>query len=277
MKYSNAKIASALNRIIHKTQFKIRISLEEQKSQKQDIYEYFRVTGANDSVENYADLFTIALRNDDVQEFDSKWDGILFVNDENPIWWNLGRIVQIKNTRVWETQDRIEIWTTWRFTRKFGPDYHRLKTMVKRSIEQDLRINNFEARIGNNEWNAVVKNQGTKQRVQRILGDCWQWEANGQCVKGDNCSFRHDINKRGKIDTAESISEFFHATEWEKCVENPKSQRKESQHPPECSFYKSQSGCRFGKSAPMRIARLKNRLRKGPKKWWQQCSGYVEE
>ena len=38
-----------------------------------------------------------------------------------------------------------------------------------------------------------------KQRVQRILGDCWQWESNGQCIKGDNCSFRHDINKRGKM------------------------------------------------------------------------------
>ena len=41
------------------------------------IYEYFRVTGANDPVESYADLFTIVLRNDDIQEFDSKWDGIL--------------------------------------------------------------------------------------------------------------------------------------------------------------------------------------------------------
>ena len=49
------------------------------------------------------------------------------------------------------------------------------------------------------EKNAVVENQGTKQRVQRIRGDCWQWETNGQCVKGDNCSFRHDINKRGKV------------------------------------------------------------------------------
>ena len=44
----------------------------------------------------------------------------------------------------------------------------------------------------------MVKNQGTKQRVQRILGDCWQWETNGQCVEGNNCSFRHDMNKRGK-------------------------------------------------------------------------------
>ena len=28
-------------------------------------------------IQNYADLFTIGLRNDDIQEFDSKWDGSL--------------------------------------------------------------------------------------------------------------------------------------------------------------------------------------------------------
>ena len=82
--------------------------------------------------------------------------------------------------------------------KKLEPDYHILKTMVKRSFEQEIRNKNFEGRNGNFEKNAVVKNQRTKQRVQRILGDCWQWETNGQCVKGDNCSFRHDINKRAK-------------------------------------------------------------------------------
>ena len=58
--------------------------------------------------------------------------------------------------------------------KKAGPDYHRLKTMVKRSIEQDLRNRNFGARNGNYERNAVVENQGTKQRGQRIPGNCWQ-------------------------------------------------------------------------------------------------------
>ena len=50
--------------------------------------------------------------------------------------------------------------------KKLGPDYHRLNTMVKRSIEQEIRNKNFGIRNGNNEKNAVVKNQGTKQRVQ---------------------------------------------------------------------------------------------------------------
>ena len=91
----DAKIASALNRIIQNTRFKKKVSLEEMKAQKDDrflrrrqiaylIYEYIRVTGANDSVENYADLFTVVLRNDDIQDFDSKWDGIFIINDENP-------------------------------------------------------------------------------------------------------------------------------------------------------------------------------------------------
>ena len=113
----DARIASALNRIIQNSHFKRRVSLEEQKAQKQDrffrgrqiaflIYEYFRVIGIHDSVENYADQFIISLRNDDIQEIDSKWDGILL--SMTP-WWHLGRIVQIKNTRVWKTQDRIGI------------------------------------------------------------------------------------------------------------------------------------------------------------------------
>ena len=45
-------------------------------------------------------------------------------------------------------------------------------------------------------WSRI---RGTKQREQRTLGDCWQWKANGQCSKGDNCSFRHDITKRAKM------------------------------------------------------------------------------
>ena len=92
----------------------------------------------------------------------------------------------------------LELYDLETHQKKLGPDYHRLKAMVKRSIEKEIRNKNFGARIGNFEKNAVVKNQGTKQRVQRILGDCWQWQTNGQCVRGNNCSFRHDMDKRGK-------------------------------------------------------------------------------
>ena len=73
----NAKIASSLNKNIQNSYFKEKVSLEEQKAQKEDrvfrgrqiaymIYDYFRVTGARVTVLDYADLFSITLRNDDV-------------------------------------------------------------------------------------------------------------------------------------------------------------------------------------------------------------------
>ena len=163
------------------------------------IYEQFRVTGTDDSVENYTDLFTIVLRNDDIQEFDSKWDGILLSMTKIPHDDILEGLYKLRIRESEKLKTVLELYDVEIHQKKLGPDYHRLKAMVKRSIEQEIRNKNFGARIGNFEKNAVVKNQGTKQRVQRILGDCWQWETNWQCVKGDNCSFRHDINKRGKV------------------------------------------------------------------------------
>ena len=206
----DARIASALNKIIQNSHFKRRVSLEEQKAQKQDrflrgrqiaylIYDYFWVTGVNDSVESYADLLTISLRNDDIQEFDSKWDGILLSMTKIPPDDILQGLYKLRIRESEKLKTVLELYDLEIHQKKAGPDDHRLKTMVKRSIEQDLRNRNFGARNGIYERNAVVKNQGTKLRGQRTLGDCWQWETNGQSSKGDNCSFRHDINKRAKM------------------------------------------------------------------------------
>ena len=84
----DARIASALNKIIKNSPFNKKVSLEELKTQKEDrflrrrqiafmIYDYFRVTSAHDTVLDYADLFSVTLRNDNVQEFDTRWDEIL--------------------------------------------------------------------------------------------------------------------------------------------------------------------------------------------------------
>ena len=297
----DANIASALNRIIHNTPFKKKVSLEEQKAQKEDpflrgrqiaylICEYLRVTGANDSVENYANLFTVVLRNDDIQEFDSKWDGILLSMTQIPSDDILDSLYKLRIRESEKLKTVFELYDLEIHQKKLGLDYHRLKTMVKRSIEQEIRNKNFGARSVNFEKNAVVKNQGTKQRVQRILGDCWQWESNGQCVKGDNCSFRHDINKRAKT-TQPNPSPSSFMRQHERNASRTRSPRgkspsgRMSRWP--CKDYLKgtcnnsicengilQNVCSasrrmdadFGKSALMRTARLMNSQAKGPKK-----------
>ena len=73
----DAKIASALNKIIQNAHFKKKVSLEEQKAQKEGrflrgrqiaimIYDYFRVPGGHDAVLDYADLFSVILHDDNI-------------------------------------------------------------------------------------------------------------------------------------------------------------------------------------------------------------------
>ena len=112
------------------------------------IYEYFRVTGANDSVENYADLFTIVLRNDDVQEFDSKWDGFLLSMTKIPPDDILEGLYKLRIRESEKLKTVLELHDLEIHQKKIGPDYHRLKTMVKRCIEQYIRNNKFSARKG---------------------------------------------------------------------------------------------------------------------------------
>ena len=49
-------------------------------------------------------------------QFEMGWNFI--INDEHPICWYLGRIVQVKKTRIWETQRPYWNCTVWRSIRR---------------------------------------------------------------------------------------------------------------------------------------------------------------
>ena len=75
------------------------------------------------------------------------------------------KIVQTKDTRVWELKTVLELYSMEIHQKKAGPDYHRLKTMVMSSIELNVPIKNYEARNANNERNAVVGSGKPTQRA----------------------------------------------------------------------------------------------------------------
>ena len=180
----DARIASALNKIIRNSQFKRRISLEEQKAQKEDrflrgrqiaylIYDQFRVTGTHDSVENYTDLFTFVLRNDDIQEFDSKWDGILLSMTKIPHDDILEGLYKLRIRESEKLKTILELYDLETHQKKLGPDYHRLKTMVKRSIEQEIRNKNFgaEVEILRTPWLRIMEQNSVYKEFSEILGN----------------------------------------------------------------------------------------------------------
>ena len=58
------------------------------------------MTGAHDTVLDSADLFSITLRNDDVQEFDMRWDEILLTMSKIP---SDGILESLYNKRIRES------------------------------------------------------------------------------------------------------------------------------------------------------------------------------
>ena len=126
------------------------------------IYDQFRVTGTDDSVENYTDLFTIILRNDDIQEFDSKWDGILLSMTKIPHDDILEGLYKFRIRVSEKLKTVLELYDLETHQKKLGPDYHRLKAMVKRSSEQEIRNKNFGARSGNVEKKRRGQESGNK-------------------------------------------------------------------------------------------------------------------
>ena len=145
--------------------------------------------------------------------------------------------------------------------------------MVKRSTEKNLRIKNFEARNGNYERNAVVKNQETKQRVQKNCMRLLAVEKPTGSVLKTTIAVSVTISMRAKS-TQPNPSPSSSTRQNDGNANKTKSSRGRSPsgrmsrckdyfkgictnsfcekwHPPECLFYKSKSGCRFWVSALM--------------------------
>ena len=160
------------------------------------IYDYFRVLAARDTVLDYADLFSITLRNYDVQEFDTSWDEILSFVTKIPADDILESLYKLWIRESDQLQTVLELYDMETHPKISRPDYQSLKAMVKRRIDLKLGLRNFDARSWRIETGAVVSSR--RCDIERRQGVCHQWKAKGQCSGGDQSSFQHDNDGRAK-------------------------------------------------------------------------------
>ena len=76
-------------------------------------------------------MFTIAFRYDDIQEFDSKLDGILLSMTKIPPVDILERLYKLRIRGSEKLKTLLELYDLEIHQKKVGPDCHRLKLMVK--------------------------------------------------------------------------------------------------------------------------------------------------
>ena len=70
------------------------------------------------------------------------------------------------------------------------PNCQKLKTMVKRSIDQKLQLGKFDASNERIETGAVVTSRRGLSGIERGQGVCFLWKAKGQCSRGRQMQFR---------------------------------------------------------------------------------------
>ena len=122
------------------------------------------------------------------------------------------------------------------------------------------------------------------------------------CEEDDNCSFRHDMNKRGKVSPSNPSPKSFMQQNDRKGSRTRSPRGKspsgrmsrwpckdylkgtcnnsfcEKWHPPECLFYKTKSGCRFGEKCSYAHRQVDEQpIQKSKKNDDKKCSSYVEE
>ena len=120
------------------------------------IYDYFRVLGAQDTVSDYTDFFSVTLRDDNIQEFDTRWDEVVLSASKIPSDDILESLYKLRIRESAQLKTALKLYDMEIHQKIWMPNYQKLKTMVKRSIDQKLRLRNFDASHGKIESGAVV-------------------------------------------------------------------------------------------------------------------------
>ena len=167
----DAMIASALKKLLYtQSNFEKRVSVEEQRAHNSDrflrgrqiahmVCSYFRATGAYEAAQGLSDLFTISLQNDNVQDFDVRWDHALLPVSEMPSDVILEGLYKSKLQDSFQLQTVLALYDQETARHKGKPNYSQLKTSAKLDTDQMMRNRNF--RVGNNvvERGSVTKSQ----------------------------------------------------------------------------------------------------------------------
>ena len=240
------------------------------------IYEHFRATGAYAAVQGLSDVFNIRFQDDDVQDFDTRWDQALSAPSEK--WpWRVSTSQKLHDAV--QLQTVLAVYEQKNIRNNEQPSCSRLKTTARRNIDQTMRTRNFRARNERVERGGVTKSQKKRRKSQRAWIGRWENAISDkqldsvqkethvvsvmiQCLekdairdKKDNRPLLHQKRRHrptdryprkvqaaeGRVFLEQEAGFRAEISSGEKCT-NPSCN---FWHPPVCLNYKSESGCTF--------------------------------
>ena len=120
---------------------------------------------------DYADLFSVTLRDDNIQEFDTKWDEVQLSMSKIPSDDVLESLYKLRIRESAQLKTVLELYDMETHQKISDPKYHMLTTMVKRTIDQKLRIRNFcvkQRKIETGESRKVCREKEASEAEVRL-------------------------------------------------------------------------------------------------------------
>ena len=126
----------------------------------------FSLNSCCQSGRSHADLFSVTLRDDDVQEFDTRWDEVPLPMSRIPSDDVLESLYKLRIRESDQLKTVSELYDTGIHQKISMPNYQKLKTMVKRSYRSETQI----AKL----WRQTRENRD-KSSEQESKGIKWRW------------------------------------------------------------------------------------------------------
>ena len=148
----DAQIASALKRNITSQHFRRRNNVEVQHAQKQ-------IRFCSRKIDCLHDL-SVSLQGDYIQDFDTKWDQTPLAASETPKENVLESLYKMRIREPVQLQTVLSMYEQENDRDRALPSCHRLKTMVRRHIDQTWQVRNGKmSALRGNQENTISGNQ----------------------------------------------------------------------------------------------------------------------
>ena len=150
-------------------------------------------------------MFSINLENDDIQDFDLRWERALLLTSDPPSYKDLEGLYVSKLQDSSRAQTIVAL-NNQEILRGGGKrDCHRLRKCVKLRIEQAQRSKKIRIQSEIAERVVVTKGKGQNSFTKGKTSECLQRKANGSCSKGASCSFLQTRASGNRETTAEEV------------------------------------------------------------------------
>ena len=165
------------------------------------IFDHLILNSTEGAILENEDLLAIELKGDNLVAFRNDWDIVMEGLRKTPPEDWLEYLFRRQLDRSEQLSTIMSLYNQETYINGAEKSYDKLYSLLCALLEQKQRKKNRENMSSSSSGRAhpgKAKQRSASPGGKRRQGDCNQWVNQGKCSRGDDCSFKHDDDKKGK-------------------------------------------------------------------------------